>query len=119
MNRPRKFTLKSFKKYHATCRDLSVNFQKSPGDIDSSFSISLRGCEVTPDVNISQGKFGIKLEVPGPEGMTEYWIRCDSVRKSYKNIKLFSYSICYFETFSLSSQNIWEECIIDHFVFCF
>ncbi|ODN02153.1 hypothetical protein Ocin01_04534 [Orchesella cincta] len=76
--KPKKFTLKSFKKYHATCRDLSVNFQKSPGDIDSSFSISLRGCEVTPDVNLSQGKFGIKLEVPGPEGMTEYWIRCDS-----------------------------------------
>lgn len=78
--RQKKFTLKSFKKYHATCRDLSVNFQKSPGDIDSSFSISLRGCEVTPDVNISQGKFGIKLEVPGPDGMTEYWIRCDSVK---------------------------------------
>ena len=77
--RPKKFTLKAFKKYHVTCRDLYMNFQKARGDPDSSFSISLRGCEVTPDVNLSQGKYGIKLEVPGPDGMSEYWIRCDSV----------------------------------------
>lgn len=41
--------------------------------------VNLRGCEVTPEVNISQGKYAIKLEVAGPEGMSEMWIRCDSV----------------------------------------
>lgn len=34
---------------------------------------------MTPDVNLSQDKFGIRLEVPGPDGMAEMWIRCDSV----------------------------------------
>jgi len=42
-------------------------------------SVSLKGCEVTPDVNISQNKFGIKLEVPSSDGMTEMCIRCESV----------------------------------------
>lgn len=41
--------------------------------------ISLRGCEVTPDVSLSQAKYGIKLEVPSSEGMTEMYIRCESV----------------------------------------
>jgi hypothetical protein len=41
--------------------------------------INLRGCEVTPDVNISQNKYGIKLEVPSAEGMSEMYIRCDNV----------------------------------------
>lgn len=77
--KPKKFTLKGWKKYHVTCRDLYMNFQKSQRDPDSVFSISLKGCEVTPDVNLAQQKFGIKLEVPGHDGMTEYWMRCDSV----------------------------------------
>lgn len=41
--------------------------------------INLRGCEVTPDVNISQQRYGIKLEVPASDGMTDYIIRCSSV----------------------------------------
>jgi len=76
--KPKKFTLKGWKKYHVTCRDLCMNFQKARGDLDSAFSISLRGCEVTPDVNLSQGKYGMKLEVPGADGMSEIWLRCDS-----------------------------------------
>jgi len=56
-----------------------MTFQKTRGESDSGFSISLRGCEVTPDVNLAQQKFGIKLEVPGPDGMSEFWIRCNSV----------------------------------------
>lgn len=41
-------------------------------------AINLRGCELTPDVNLAQAKYGIKLEVPNQEGMTEYWIRCEA-----------------------------------------
>lgn len=41
--------------------------------------ISLRGCEVTPDVNISQQRYGVKLEVPAPDGMTDYIIRFATV----------------------------------------
>lgn len=39
--------------------------------------VSLKGCEVTPDVNLSQHKYVIKLEVAGTEGMSEMYIRCD------------------------------------------
>lgn len=46
---------------------------------DAAQVINLKGCEVTPDVNISQNKYGIKLEVPSSEGMTEMYIRCDGV----------------------------------------
>lgn len=49
--------------------------------------INLRGCEVTPDVNISQNKYGIKLEVPSAEGMTEMYIRCDDVSLTLRNFK--------------------------------
>ena len=51
---------------------------KARGDSTAAQRIQLRGCEVTPDVNLAQDKFGIRLEVPGPDGMAEMWIRCDS-----------------------------------------
>lgn len=44
--------------------------------------INLRGCEVTPEVTLAQGKFNIKLEVPPEDGYganNEMWIRCDNV----------------------------------------
>ena len=41
--------------------------------------VNLRGCEVHPDVNIAQEKYGIKLFVPSSDGMSEVWIRCDGV----------------------------------------
>lgn len=41
--------------------------------------ISLRGCEVTPDVNIAQQRYGVKLEAPAPDGMTDYIIRFSTV----------------------------------------
>lgn len=47
------------------------------------YDINLRGCEVTPDVSLAQGKYGIKVEVPGPDGMSEMYIRCDTVSICY------------------------------------
>uniref|UniRef100_A0A8C3LT26 Fermitin family member 2 n=1 Tax=Chrysolophus pictus TaxID=9089 RepID=A0A8C3LT26_CHRPC len=43
--------------------------------------MNLRGCEVTPDVNISGQKFNIKLLIPVAEGMNEIWLRCDNERQ--------------------------------------
>lgn len=43
------------------------------------YNINLKGCEVTPDVNIMQNKYVIKLEVPSSDGMSEMYIRCDDV----------------------------------------
>ena len=53
----KKFTLNGFKKYYVTCRECSIMFGKTAGDLDSGFSISLRGAEVTPDLSLSQGKY--------------------------------------------------------------
>lgn len=79
--KPKRFTLKAYKKYWFTCRDLHLYMFKNREDMVHSSScvmdINLKGCEVTPDVNISQNKYVIKLEVPSSEGMTEMYIRCD------------------------------------------
>ncbi|CAL1282744.1 unnamed protein product [Larinioides sclopetarius] len=78
--KPKRFTLKGFKRYYIVLRDTYLNLYKSK-DSEPNMSISLKvviGCEVTPDVNLSHGKYGIRLEVPNHEGMTEYWIRCSS-----------------------------------------
>nr|CAD7575241.1 unnamed protein product [Timema californicum] len=80
--RPKRFTLKAFKRYWFTCRDLHLTLYKTREEAtqgaEPAHHINLRGCEVTPDVNIAQSKYGIKLEVPSAEGMTEMMIRCDT-----------------------------------------
>ena len=42
--------------------------------------IDLRGCEATPDVVLASQRYGIRLEVPTDQGMTEYMLRCNDVR---------------------------------------
>ena len=79
--KPKRFTLKSFKRYYFVFKDTRLSVYKSAEDRSSNeptFVINIKGCEVTPDVNISQNKYGIKIEVPNHEGMQEYWIRCES-----------------------------------------
>lgn len=78
--KPKRFTLRAFKRYWFTCRDLQLRLYKNRDDHDNPVHlINLRGCEVTPDVHLSQGRYGIRLEVPSADGMTEMWIRCDNV----------------------------------------
>jgi kindlin 2 len=81
--KPKRFTLKTFKRYWFTCRDLQLRLYKNREDSNSSEApvhiINLRGCEVTPEVHLSQGRYGIRLEVPSTEGMIEMLIRCDTV----------------------------------------
>ena len=81
--KPRRFTLKGYKTSFFVCRDLQLSSWKNSDDFHDysqtpTFSISLKGCEVLPDVNIHQGKFGIKLSVPSPEGMSDLLLRCES-----------------------------------------
>ncbi|KAL0269081.1 UNVERIFIED_CONTAM: hypothetical protein PYX00_006917 [Menopon gallinae] len=80
--KPKRFTLKAFKRYWFMCRDLRLTLYKSQEDAkrggEPVHVINLRGCEVTPEVNLAQSKFAIKLEVASAEGMTEMWIRCDT-----------------------------------------
>lgn len=88
--KPQLFTLKGYKRYFFTYRDLHLHLYKTQDDSRRgapSISINLRGCEVTPDVHLAQGKFAIRLEVP-PEGRngpnSEYWVRCENMEQYAK-----------------------------------
>uniref|UniRef100_A0A182R680 PH domain-containing protein n=1 Tax=Anopheles funestus TaxID=62324 RepID=A0A182R680_ANOFN len=81
--KPKKFTLKGYKRYWFTYKDLHLHLYKSREDSRSNgppqVTINLRGCEVTPEVNLAQKKFNIKLEVPLEQSInSEMWIRCDN-----------------------------------------
>ncbi|XP_017092389.2 unc-112-related protein [Drosophila bipectinata] len=82
--KPQRFTLKGYKRYFFAYRDLHLHLYKSQEESRRgapTISINLRGCEVTPDVTLAQGKFAIRLEVP-PEGRngpnSEVWVRCEN-----------------------------------------
>ncbi|CAH1791069.1 unnamed protein product [Owenia fusiformis] len=76
--KPKKFTLKAYKKYWFTFKDTHVSMYRSKEDANPMTRINLKGCEVSPDVNIASAKYGIKLFVPSPDGLTENWIRCEN-----------------------------------------
>ncbi|RWS10327.1 unc-112-related protein-like isoform X1 [Dinothrombium tinctorium] len=89
--KPRKFTLKSYKRYFFVFKDTRLAIYKSKDERlgPPAIAINLKGCEVTPDVNLSQRRYGIKLEVPAQEGMVEYLIRCDAEEQYAKWMAAF------------------------------
>lgn len=78
--KPRRFTLKATKKLYFVLRDTKLYVFKSREDRfgEPEFTIVLRGCEITPDVNLSQSRYAVTLEVPGQDGMSEYNLRFNS-----------------------------------------
>nr|XP_034326774.1 LOW QUALITY PROTEIN: fermitin family homolog 2 [Crassostrea gigas] len=78
--KPKKFTLKSYKKAWCVCKDLYIACYKSQEEASGSptMKMTIKGCEAHPDLNISHGKYGIKLFIPSSEGMSELWLRFDS-----------------------------------------
>ncbi|XP_063130156.1 fermitin family homolog 2 isoform X4 [Rattus norvegicus] len=81
--KPKKLTLKGYKQYWCTFKDTSISCYKSREEASGTpaHQMNLRGCEVTPDVNISGQKFNIKLLIPVAEGMNEIWLRCDNEKQ--------------------------------------
>ncbi|BFZ07663.1 hypothetical protein BsWGS_10702 [Bradybaena similaris] len=78
--KPKKLTLKSYKRYYATFKDTFISFYRSKEECQGSPvmpRIDVKGCEAQPDVNLSARKYGIKLFVPEPEGMSEIFLRFD------------------------------------------
>lgn len=47
--------------------------------------ISLKGCEILPDVHISSKKYAIRLLIPSIDGMNETLIRCSNVRSPFSS----------------------------------
>uniref|UniRef100_A0A7N6BHR0 PH domain-containing protein n=1 Tax=Anabas testudineus TaxID=64144 RepID=A0A7N6BHR0_ANATE len=81
--RPKKLTLKGYKQYWCTFKDITISCYKSKEEAHGTPAnqMNLRGCEVTPDVNISGQKFNIKLLIPVADGMNEIWLRCDTEKQ--------------------------------------
>ncbi|PAV76247.1 hypothetical protein WR25_02166 [Diploscapter pachys] len=79
--KPKKLAaFKGFKRAFFSFRDLHLTYHQSSADINGPpmGSFSLKGCEVTPDVSVSQSKFHIKLLVPSAEGMVDFVLKCDT-----------------------------------------
>lgn len=79
--KPRRFTLKSFKRLFFVFRDTTLSAYRNKDDRlrdEAAFAIDLRGCDVIPDVYVNHNKYGVKLSTPGMDGMTEYLLRFDN-----------------------------------------
>uniref|UniRef100_A0A665V6H9 PH domain-containing protein n=1 Tax=Echeneis naucrates TaxID=173247 RepID=A0A665V6H9_ECHNA len=78
--RPKRLTLRPYKEYWFVFKDTNISYYKNKeaanGEPIEQFH--LRGCEVVPDVNVTDKKFGIKLLLPVADGMNEVYIRCDN-----------------------------------------
>ncbi|XP_076441948.1 fermitin family homolog 2-like [Babylonia areolata] len=75
--KPKKLTLKSYKRYWTTFKDTHLAFYRSREEASgpSIMRINVRGCETQPDVNLATKKYGIKLFVPDSDGMSEICLR--------------------------------------------
>ncbi|XP_050404891.1 fermitin family homolog 2 [Patella vulgata] len=78
--KPKKLTLKSYKRYWATFKDTHIAFYRNREDTTAQplMRYCVRGCEAQPDVNLTAKKYGIKMFVPDADGMTEICLRFDS-----------------------------------------
>jgi len=80
--KPKRLTLKSYKQLYFVCKNLyllaykNADIARAGGDL--IFSVHLKGCEVTPAVNLAANRYEVKLEVPSAEGMTEMYLRFSS-----------------------------------------
>ncbi|CAG5990244.1 unnamed protein product [Menidia menidia] len=106
--RPKRLTLKGYKQYWFKFQDTSISYFKSKEESigEPIQQISLKGCEVAPDVNVAAQKFLIKLLVPAPEGMNEVFLRCENVRPHTNISPLCAQHPVVFTTFiSVSSSH--------------
>lgn len=79
--KPRRFTWKSFKRYWFVLRDNQLTYYSNESQQNGTpvEKISLKGCEIFPDVNISSKKYSIRLMIPSIDGMNETIIKCSTV----------------------------------------
>jgi kindlin 2 len=87
--RPKRFTLKGYRRCYFVLRELQLTAFRSKEDTSGVgshaplFSVNLKGCEVTPCVHISHRKYGVRLAIPSPDGMSDLWIKCDTVSRQF------------------------------------
>lgn len=76
--RPRRLALRGFRPHWAVLSGTSLAWYKAGGRGrgEPLQQLNLRGCEVTPDVDMGAQKFCIRLLVAAPDGMSEVQLRC-------------------------------------------
>lgn len=82
LSKPRRFTLKTFKRFWFVLQETQLTYYSNESQQNGTpiEKISLKGCEVLPDVNISGKKYSIRLLIPSIDGMNETLIKCSTVR---------------------------------------
>ncbi|VDO98019.1 unnamed protein product [Soboliphyme baturini] len=78
--RPKKLSLKNWRRAFFTFRDLSITWYPSASESHTEYlgQFGLKGCEVSHEVNLAENKYCIKLLIPSAGGMSEFWLRCDT-----------------------------------------
>lgn len=79
--RLKKFTFKTYRRLFFVLQDSTMTAYSNKDDRireQAAFAIDLRGCDVTSDINVQHGKFGVKLSTPSLDGLTEYLMRFDT-----------------------------------------
>lgn len=85
--KPQRYTFKKLKSYYFVLDNShSLSYYKSKEESRGKplDKLSLRECEVVPDVNLSAKKYGINLRFPSSDGLVELNLRCPS-EESYAN----------------------------------
>ena len=73
-----KYTFRKMKSYFFVLNDTYLSYYKSKEESKGRpvDKINLRGCELTPDVNVAARKFGINISVLSAEGMNTVSLKC-------------------------------------------
>lgn len=90
--KPRRFTWKSFKRYWFVLHETQLTYYPSESQQNGTpiEKMSLKGCEILPDVSISTKKYAIRLMIPSIDGMNETIIKCSTVSSAIVLAKMHS-----------------------------
>lgn len=84
--KPKKIGFNNFKRAYFTFRDLYLSYYNTAQDANGPplGHYYMKGCEVSQDLSVAQGKFHIKLQLPSSEGMIEMVLKCDTEQQFAK-----------------------------------
>lgn len=76
--------------------------------------INCTGCEVIPDVNVTERKFGLKLLLPAADGMNEVYIRFDNVSFIFVFYMQIEVCMCPFDFYEVNIRKTVTLLVIFH-----
>uniref|UniRef100_A0A8C6UQE5 Fermitin family member 2 n=1 Tax=Neogobius melanostomus TaxID=47308 RepID=A0A8C6UQE5_9GOBI len=106
---PKKLTLKGYKQYWCTFKDITISCYKSKEEAHGTPSIQMNLRGIDPGREHLRQKFNIKLLIPVADGMNEIWLRCDT-EKQYAHWMAACRLASKGKTMADSSYNL--ECLV-------